>query len=212
MDTTGLPGGRGLGGGREAFLKEDVSTPLSLSVRGLLPHQVKIGGLLLELSLSTPDAHFQIRSPETPPKPAFPSPLQAFTPNPAAAHPAKIKGRRARTAGSRLPRVPAPGAPSPPAPRSRPLPPLLPPASRAPPLSPLTRTRELSPRRETTERGPAPFPPIGPPAGAPPPGPRIAPTAQRRAPTRHRHPPPGVRAAAAKFRVSHQRAADLSLA
>lgn len=59
-DTTGLPGGQGLGGGREAFLKEDVSTPLSLSVRGLLPHQVKIGGLLLELSLSTPDAHFQV--------------------------------------------------------------------------------------------------------------------------------------------------------
>lgn len=56
---TRLPGGWGLGEGRDAFLREEVSTPLSLSVRSLLPHQVKIGGFLLELSLSMPDSHFQ---------------------------------------------------------------------------------------------------------------------------------------------------------
>ena len=58
-----------------------------------------------------------------------------------------------------------------------------------PPLfTAIISTRELSPERETTEHGHAPCPPIGPPAGAPPPGPRIAPTAQRWALTRHRHP------------------------
>ena len=59
-DSTRLPGGWGLGEGREAFLRKEVSTPLSLSVRSLLPHQVKIGGFLLELSLSMPDSHFQV--------------------------------------------------------------------------------------------------------------------------------------------------------